>query len=82
MLFLCIGLIALVAILAPTGFRWGASGAEWFTTVAACIGDAVTGQRRKADYAAWARDQFAVQPRSVITFQFPAFIAARAAEEK
>ena len=43
MLFLCIGLIVLAAILAPTGCRLGASGVEWFVTLGACIGEAVTG---------------------------------------
>ena len=53
MLFLCIGLVALAAILAPTGWRLGAYAVLWFVTVGACLGEAVTG-RQEWDYV-WFR---------------------------
>ena len=53
MLFGCFGLLALAAILAPTGFRWGASAMLWFVTLGACIGEAVTG--RQECYRWWFR---------------------------
>ena len=53
MLFLCIGLVALAAILAPTGWRLGAYAVLWFVTLGVCIGEAVTG--RQKCYRLWFR---------------------------